>query len=83
MLCYREEIMMGRNSYSMIKANIDCLATMDEFMRNRINVADYIVKKTNLSRSMVMKTLSQLRGAKNIEISKGKLVAVHHLPESL
>ncbi|MDQ9181954.1 hypothetical protein QBS63_07850 [Cronobacter sakazakii] len=30
-----------------------------------------------------MKTLSQLRGAKNIEISKGKLVAVHHLPESL
>lgn len=51
-------------------------------MRNRINVADYIVKKTNLSRSMVMKTLSQLRSAKHIEISKGKLLAVHSLPDA-
>ncbi len=82
MLCYREEIMLGRNSFSMIKANIECLAAMDEFMRNRINVADYIVKKTNLSRSMVMKTLSQLRSAKHIEISKGKLLAVHSLPDA-
>ncbi|MFW0879699.1 helix-turn-helix domain-containing protein [Cronobacter dublinensis] len=83
MLCYREEIMLGRNSFSMIKANIECLAAMDEFMRNRINVADYIVKKTNLSRSMVMKTLSQLRSAKHVEISKGKLLALHSLPDAL
>jgi DNA-binding IscR family transcriptional regulator len=56
---------------------------MDEFMRNKINVADYIVKRTNLSRSMVMKTLSQLRHDNYVEISKGKLTALRTLPESL
>ena len=82
-LCHREELLLGHNSYLMIKGNLITLAAMDEFMRNKINVADYIVKRTNLSRSMVMKTLSQLRHVNCIEISKGKLATLNTLPETL
>lgn len=82
-LCHREELLLGHNSYLMIKGNLITLAAMDEFMRNKINVADYIVKRTNLSRSMVMKTLSQLRHDNCIEISKGKLATLNTLPETL
>lgn len=83
LLCHREELLLGHNSYLMIKGNLVTLAAMDEFMRNKINVADYIVKRTNLSRSMVMKTLSQLRHDNYVEISKGKLTALRTLPDSL
>lgn len=82
-LCHREELLLGHNSYLMIKGNLITLAAMDDFMRNKINVADYIVKRTNLSRSMVMKTLSQLRHDNCIEISKGKLATLNTLPETL
>ncbi|WP_110876091.1 helix-turn-helix domain-containing protein [Franconibacter helveticus] len=83
LLCYREELLLGHNSYLMIKGNLTTLAAMDEFMRNKINVADYIVKRTNLSRSMVMKTLSQLRSENYVEIHKGKLTTLRTLPENL
>lgn len=81
--CHREEMMLGHNSYLMIKGNLMSLDRMDEFMKNKINVADYIVKRTNLSRSMVMKTLSQLRQENYVEIHKGKLISLHALPDTL
>ena len=82
-LLYRDEMMMGRNSYQMIKGNILHLNELDEFMRMKINVADFIVKRTNLSRSIVMKVLSIMRAKNHVEVKRGKLIAVHHLPDKL
>lgn len=82
-LLYRDEMMMGRNSYQMIKGNVHHLNELDEFMRSKINIADFIVKRTNLSRSIVMKVLSIMRANNSIEVSKGKLIAVNNLPEKL
>lgn len=82
-LLYRDEMLMGRNSYQMIKGNLLYLNQLDEFMRAKINVADFIIKRTNLSRSIVMKVLSIMRAKKHIDIERGKLLAVNHLPEKL
>ena len=72
-LLYRDEMMMGRNSYNQL----------DEFMRAKINVADFIVKRTNLSRSIVMKVLSIMRAKNHIDVKRGKLLAVYNLPDKL
>ncbi|NBC99022.1 hypothetical protein GV764_08315 [Atlantibacter hermannii] len=82
-LLYRDEMMMGRNSYQMIKGNILHLNQLDEFMRAKINVADFIVKRTNLSRSIVMKVLSALRAKNYIDVKRGKLLTINQLPEKL
>ncbi|MDA3134113.1 helix-turn-helix domain-containing protein [Atlantibacter subterraneus] len=82
-LLYRDEMMMGRNSYQMIKGNILHLNQLDEFMRAKINVADFIVKRTNLSRSIVMKVLSALRAKNYIDVKRGKLLTISQLPEKL
>ena len=82
-LLYRDEMMMGRNSYQMIKGNIQHLNQLDEFMRAKINVADFIVKRTNLSRSIVMKVLSAMRAKNHIDVKRGKLLSVNQLPEKL
>lgn len=82
-LLYRDEMMMGRNSYQMIKGNILHLNQLDEFMRAKINVADFIVKRTNLSRSIVMKVLSIMRAKNHIDVKRGKLLAVYNLPDKL
>ena len=82
-LLYRDEMMMGRNSYQMIKGNILHINQLDEFMRTKINVADFIVKRTNLSRSIVMKVLSAMRAKNHIDVKRGKLLSVNQLPEKL
>lgn len=82
-LLYRDEMMMGRNSYQMIKGNIIHINELDEFMRSKINVADFIVKRTNLSRSIVMKVLSIMRSKNHIDVKRGKLLVVNQLPDKL
>ncbi|WP_312984293.1 helix-turn-helix domain-containing protein [Atlantibacter sp.] len=82
-LLYRDEMMMGRNSYQMIKGNLLHLNQLDEFMRSKINVADFIVKRTNLSRSIVMKVLSAMRAKNHIDVKRGKLLTINQLPEKL
>ncbi|BET42949.1 helix-turn-helix domain-containing protein [Atlantibacter hermannii] len=67
----------------MIKGNILHLNQLDEFMRAKINVADFIVKRTNLSRSIVMKVLSIMRAKNHIDVKRGKLLAVYNLPDKL
>ncbi|HAP81890.1 MAG TPA: hypothetical protein DCQ57_09975, partial [Enterobacteriaceae bacterium] len=44
---------------------------------------DFIVKRTNLSRSIVMKVLSIMRAKNHIDVKRGKLLAVYNLPDKL
>ncbi len=82
-LCVREEMMIGRASYPTIKSHIERLWMMEPAIRAQTNLADFIVKRSNLSRSMVMKVLAILRQQHYIDIQRGKLTHLTPLPESL
>ncbi|HID8404841.1 TPA: helix-turn-helix domain-containing protein [Serratia marcescens] len=72
----------GKNAYAMIKQCIIEIYNLPEKIREEINVASYIIKRTSLSRSGVMKIISDLCCGKYIEINKGKLKAISYLPRA-
>lgn len=53
----------------------------DEALSAYINVSDYILEKTRLSRSRVIKILGDLRIGGYIEINQGILIKINKLPE--
>ena len=54
----------------------------DEALSAYINVSDYILEKTRLSRSRVIKILGDLRIGGYIEINRGILIKINKLPEN-
>ncbi|WP_058911681.1 helix-turn-helix domain-containing protein [Entomohabitans teleogrylli] len=82
-LCMREEMLIGHDSYRTIRGTLLRLWQQEESTRATTNVADYIVRRTNLSRSMVMKVLATLLHTGYIAIEKGKLTQLETLPEEL
>ncbi|MCU3137330.1 helix-turn-helix domain-containing protein [Enterobacter cloacae] len=57
------------------------LMNEDEALSAYINVSDYILEKTRLSRSRVIKILGDLRIGGYIEINRGILIKINKLPE--
>ncbi len=72
----------GLSTYELIRLNLQGLMEEEEELRLAINVSDYIQEKTHLSRSRVMKILSDLREGNYIEINRGILMKVNKLPEN-
>ncbi|MEQ0826530.1 helix-turn-helix domain-containing protein [Enterobacter dykesii] len=72
----------GLSTYELIRLNLLALMEEDEELRQTINVSDYIQDKTRLSRSRVMKILSDLREGDFIEMKRGILLKVNKLPEN-
>ncbi|WP_170853611.1 helix-turn-helix domain-containing protein [Serratia marcescens] len=72
----------GENSYSMIKQCIIELHMLPVNIRKEISLANYIIKRTNLSRSGVMRIISDLCTGKYIEMRNGKLESIRHLPQA-
>lgn len=68
------------SSYEIIR--IQLLELMQESERFRMNVtaANYIQDRTYLSRSGIMRILSRLREDGHIELQRGVLLGVSHLP---
>ncbi|HEM8518519.1 TPA: helix-turn-helix domain-containing protein [Citrobacter amalonaticus] len=52
-----------------------------EELRLAVNASDYIQEKTHLSRSRVMKILSDLRLGDHIVMERGILIRINRLPE--
>jgi DNA-binding IscR family transcriptional regulator len=46
-----------------------------------VNVADYIQERTQLARSTIMAILGELRRGDYVEIKRGKLMGIKHLPK--
>ncbi|EOC5256349.1 helix-turn-helix domain-containing protein [Enterobacter asburiae] len=61
--------------------NLIALMNEDEALSAYINVSDYILEKTRLSRSHVIKILGDLRIGGYIEINRGILIKINKLPE--
>ncbi|MDR9891636.1 helix-turn-helix domain-containing protein [Pseudenterobacter timonensis] len=64
-----------------VYTQLKVLMTEDPSIRNKITAERYIRDKTELSRSMIMRILSDLKKGGYIEIQKGILVNLHGLPE--
>lgn len=77
----RDEHLVGVPAYVMIRNKLLELHSQSPELRSGINVTDYIQERTQLARSTIMAILSELRRGDYIEIKRGKLVAVKHLPQ--
>lgn len=67
-------------AYETIRNHLIVLIHEPETLRENISVERYIRDKTHLSRSSIMKILSDLRSGGYIEIDEGRLKKIHHLP---
>ncbi|WP_410750475.1 hydrogen peroxide resistance inhibitor IprA [Citrobacter sp. U14242] len=76
----RDLQLIGHNSYAQIRATLMTMMEWDETLRLRIGVMNYIHQRTRISRSVVAEVLAALRKGGYIEMNKGKLVSVNHLP---
>lgn len=77
----REEHLLGVTAYVMIRSKLLELNILTPDHLSTINVADYIQERTQLARSTIMAILSELRRGEYIEIKRGKLVTIKHLPK--
>ncbi|WP_320727303.1 helix-turn-helix domain-containing protein [Enterobacter sp. 118C5] len=80
-LLHAHKTSAGLSTYELIRLNLMALMSEDEDLRSQINVSDYIQEKTRISRSRVMKILSDLRNGGYIEVNRGILITINKLPE--
>ncbi|EAS2834215.1 hypothetical protein AV553_25455 [Salmonella enterica] len=73
-------ISVAKTAYEVIKSHLYMLSIEPEIVRHETFVASYILKRTKLSRSTVMKILFQLKKGNYIEIQNGHLVKINDLP---
>ncbi|MEJ5074047.1 helix-turn-helix domain-containing protein [Enterobacter ludwigii] len=76
----RDGELIGKNSYSQIRATLQAMSAWDESLRERVGVMNHIQQRTHISRSVIAEVLAALRAGKYIEMNKGKLVSVNRLP---
>lgn len=76
------ETSVGLSTYELIRLNLVSLMTEKEELRLAVNACDYIQEKTHLSRSRVMKILSDLKAGDYIEIDRGILKKINRLPDN-
>ncbi|QLK63682.1 hypothetical protein GE278_23195 (plasmid) [Enterobacteriaceae bacterium Kacie_13] len=70
-------LLINRSAYEIVCALLLELADVQEAKRLKISVANYILDRSNLARSGVMKILSDLRTGGYIDITYGKLICVN------
>lgn len=68
------------SSYEIIRLQLLELMQEPERLRLNVTAANYIQNRTYLSRSGIMRILSQLRDAQCITLQRGVLLEVHSLP---
>lgn len=81
MLSKRDDVLVARNAYSVIREFLIEIHTLITEHNRDINVYDYIQEYTNFARSTIIKILSDLKKGNYIVIEKGRLVTMSTLPE--
>ncbi len=79
-LAMRDALLTGRTTYEIIRNQLQMLINEPPFIRNTTSASCYILERTQLSRSGIMKVLSQLRQGNYIVMEKGILNSINHLP---
>ncbi|MFP2240971.1 helix-turn-helix domain-containing protein [Pseudescherichia vulneris] len=78
----RESEIVGVDSYTTVRALLSELWMYPEYYRNQINVEKFIHRRSGLSRSQIMRLLSDLKKGGYLDIAMGKLINVGKLPRS-
>jgi len=78
----RDANFVGATTYSQIRATLLLMDSWSPDLRARTGVINFIQKRTKISRSVIAEILSALRKGNYIEMEKGKLKSVSHLPSS-
>lgn len=73
-------IISQMSSYEIIRFQLQELMNESERIRSGITAANYIKSRTYLSRSGIMRIIADLRDAGYIELNRGILLAINHLP---
>lgn len=68
------------SSYEIIRFQLLELMNESERIRSNITAANYIQSRTYLSRSGIMRILAELRDAGCVELKRGILISINHLP---
>lgn len=79
-LFIQNEMAAAPTTYDVLCYQLQALARESESIRQQIAAYQYILDRTHLSRSSVMKILSALKKGGYIELDQGKLVAIKQLP---
>jgi hypothetical protein len=72
---------VGVSTYAIVCNNLKRLMTEPENLRAKITACEYIKDKTQLSRSGIMKILSDLKLGGYISIERGILLDINKLPD--
>jgi len=79
-LFHNNIIMAAPSTYEVLRFQLLELMREPDSVRESISVSKYVLERTRLSRSTVMKMLAQLKQGGYIELEDGVLKALHHLP---
>ena len=79
-LFIQNEMVAAPPAYDVLCYQLQALAKESDNIRQQIAAYQYILDRTHLSRSSVMKMLAALKKGGYIELEQGKLVAINHLP---
>lgn len=78
LILFRESHFSGNNAYALVKGCLQLITTKNEY--KKINVPKYIMDRTLLSRSIVMKILRDLKRGGYITMENGKALTINNLP---
>lgn len=73
-------IMTAPTTYEVVKFHLVMLMSESVSVRESTSAAKYILERTRLSRSTVMKMLAQLKQGGYIQLDDGILIALNNLP---
>lgn len=73
-------IMTAPSTYEVVKFHLIMLIREPVSVRKTTSAVKYILERTRLSLSTVMKMLAQLKQGGYIQLDDGSLVALNHLP---
>ncbi|QWZ48830.1 helix-turn-helix domain-containing protein [Enterobacter bugandensis] len=76
----RDSTFLDGDSYMAIKSLLEEIYFYPEQYRRQIYIANYIMKRTGISRSRIMKILLDLKLGGYIDVSHGRLVSLSKLP---
>jgi CRP-like cAMP-binding protein len=82
LLIHRDQHLVGVSAYAMVRYNLMQISEYSNTERMDINVEKYIHQHTRLSRSGIMKILSDLRFGGYINMKRGRLISINNLPEN-
>jgi CRP-like cAMP-binding protein len=74
------EMLTAPTSFDILRYQLLMLIQETDDVRASTSAYQYILDRTRLSRSSIMKMLAELKKGNYIQLENGKLIAIHHLP---